>query len=79
MFPFLWVGLKQSFKLTFRIGNMSMDVTPNSTAIKSHWFGPSFKLIEAKKNKEGVKGGPRQDDGPGLIFHCGQRPIFTMG
>ena len=27
---------------------------------------------------EGVEGGPPQDDGPGLIFHCGQRPIFTM-
>ena len=27
---------------------------------------------------EGVEGGPPQDDGPGLIFHCGRRPIFTM-
>ena len=25
-----------------------------------------------------MEGVPPQDDGPGLIFHCGRRPIFTM-
>ena len=29
-------------------------------------------------NFEGVEGGPPKDVSLGLIFHCGQRPIFTM-
>ena len=35
-------------------------------------------LVQSANFGERVEGGPHQNNGPGLIFHCGRRPIFTM-
>ena len=64
---------------TIRIKALATEIFKTFHSLNPIYMNEIFQTNPLKtRNLEGVEGGPLQDDGPGLIFHCGRRPIFTM-